>query len=101
MDNGIKREEIEMDLLLYENTSSRIYPRKLVRAKSGKWTIYCDVSVICDLGDGRTIRFERYNVPFPAQQEGRKPNPDPFGHKKKAISQNIIANDDVTDDIPF
>ena len=54
----------------------------LNRGANGRWTAVLKVAVQFDLADGRVIAIER-SVRVQGKQQGKRPNPDPFGWKTK------------------
>jgi hypothetical protein len=54
----------------------------LNRGANGRWTAVLKVAAEFDMADGRVIAVER-NVRIQGKQQGKRPNPDPFGWKAK------------------
>jgi hypothetical protein len=54
----------------------------LNRGANGRWTAVLKVAVEFSLADGRIVAVER-QVRVQGKQQGKRPNPDPFGWKAK------------------
>jgi hypothetical protein len=55
---------------------------RLERGKNGSWTVVLDIAAAFELTDGRRVPFQR-QVRLKGTQEGFRPNPDPFGWKRR------------------
>jgi hypothetical protein len=59
-----------------------IESEKLERMANGAWFVSCKVFLRYRLADGRTVTVEK-NLRLRGAQEGKKPNPNPFGRNKR------------------
>lgn len=62
-------------------TASNTQVQMLERAANGSWFLTARVALEFDLIDGRKVVIDKV-VRLRGAQEGKRPHPDPFGHKK-------------------
>ena len=55
---------------------------RLERAAHGAWFLSLVIDVVAELEDGRIVKINK-RVRVKGAQEGSRPNPNPFGRKRK------------------
>lgn len=62
-------------------TARSVHVEHLERVANGAWFATVNISIELDLFDGRKVVIDK-TVRLRGSQEGKRPHPDPFGHKK-------------------
>lgn len=80
----VEKEDIFIDAEITAASNVSLFPVNVQRTTSGQWNVIVELDMTIDLGDGRKVICKK-QVKVRAQQEGKKPHPNPFGRKKKAV----------------
>lgn len=65
-----------------EHASADVEVMKLERPAHGAWFASVNISLVFQLRDGRRVLVDK-KLRLRGAQEGQRPNPNPFGRKKK------------------
>lgn len=63
-------------------SKTQLLTTKLERAAHGAWFLNAAINAEFTMKDGRTVRITKV-VRLKGAQEGKRPNPNPFGRKAK------------------
>ena len=74
---------------------------RLERAAHGAWFLTVFVDVVAELEDGRIVTIKK-RVRLKGSQEGKRPNPNPFGRntKRKKAGKSMSMNGESNESLP-